>query len=305
MRLSRDTDTQCHCGNHGCLESVASVPAIVSRPQAEGVDANSGSEVIDLLKAGDIAVVQAVRQAGRDLGEILASTVSLINPSVVVIGGSLASIGEHLITGVREVVLARAMPLATKGLTIVQSTPQGDAAIVGAGVLAVDHALHAVKEPSTYNSTRRSAGSAALALCECRTPTVNAPSSRARDRKVSLSSRTTAGGLQVKRNSFSLSSSGLLRPDSNICGQLPLFQQGGNQIRVTIGDHCLGKRDRSERRHQVAASHEGSRLSPASAATTSARSARSASISAFLAGKPAAISLSQIHLSVWPTRGAK
>ncbi|MBT2555281.1 ROK family transcriptional regulator [Arthrobacter sp. ISL-5] len=143
VRLSRDMDTPCHCGNHGCLEALASVPSLIAKLQGEGQGLESGSDIIELLKAGNIDAVQAVRQAGRDLGEVLASTVSLINPSVIVIGGSLASVGEHLITGVREIVFARAMPLSTKGLSIVQAAPGSNAALIGAGVLAVNHVLHA------------------------------------------------------------------------------------------------------------------------------------------------------------------
>ncbi len=45
--------------------------------------------------------------------------VNLINPSVVVIGGPMATAGEHLIAGIREVVYQRSLPLATEHLQIV------------------------------------------------------------------------------------------------------------------------------------------------------------------------------------------
>ena len=60
-----------------------------------------------------------MRQAGRDIGEVLATCVSLLNPSVIAIGGSLAQAGESLIAGVREVVYGRSLPLATGELQIV------------------------------------------------------------------------------------------------------------------------------------------------------------------------------------------
>ncbi len=72
-----------------------------------------------------------MRQAGRDIGEVLTTCVSLINPSVIVIGGSLAQAGEHLIAGVREVVYTRSMPLATEHLQITQSKAGPDAAVLG------------------------------------------------------------------------------------------------------------------------------------------------------------------------------
>ena len=59
----------------------------------------------------------------------------------VVIGGSMARVGEHLIAGVREAVYTRSMPLATEHLAIVQSTTGPKAAILGASMLAAEYAL--------------------------------------------------------------------------------------------------------------------------------------------------------------------
>ena len=143
VRLSRGDETPCHCGNHGCLEAIASGPSLVAALQRDGYALDNGADFLELVKAGNLDAVQALRQAGRDLGEVLASTVSLLNPSVIIIGGYLATVGEHLIAGVKEVVFARAMPLATKGLTIIAATPGSRAAVIGAGVLAIDHAMTA------------------------------------------------------------------------------------------------------------------------------------------------------------------
>jgi predicted NBD/HSP70 family sugar kinase len=60
---------------------------------------------------------------------------------VIVIGGSMAQAGEHLLAGVREVVYTRSTPLAIEHLTIVQSRAGANAAIIGAGTLSIQHAL--------------------------------------------------------------------------------------------------------------------------------------------------------------------
>jgi predicted NBD/HSP70 family sugar kinase len=93
------------------------------------------------VQAGRVEAVQAVRDAGRDIGDVLATCVSLINPSVIVIGGSLSRAGEHLLAGVREVVYGRSTPLATENLQIVQSTAGRQAGIIGASVLAIDYLM--------------------------------------------------------------------------------------------------------------------------------------------------------------------
>jgi glucokinase len=102
---------------------------------------DSLGDVVAATRAGDLAAIQAVRQAGRDIGEVLTTCVSVLNPSVIAIGGSLALAGEHLLAGVREVVYSRSMPLATENLTIAQSRAGNDAGIIGASVMAIDFAL--------------------------------------------------------------------------------------------------------------------------------------------------------------------
>jgi hypothetical protein len=67
--------------------------------------------------------------------------VSFINPSLIVVGGSLAQSGEHLIAGIRETVYARSTPLATQHLNITQSQTGPEAGVVGASILAIEHAL--------------------------------------------------------------------------------------------------------------------------------------------------------------------
>jgi len=139
--VARGGDIPCTCGNRGCLEALASGPAIARALRAQGVAAHTGTDVVDLVKRGNIEAIQAVRQAGRDIGEVLTTCVSLMNPSVIAIGGSMARVGEHLIAGIREVVYTRSTPLATEHLAIVQSATAEKAGVLGASMLAVEYAL--------------------------------------------------------------------------------------------------------------------------------------------------------------------
>ncbi|SDT34424.1 ROK family transcriptional regulator [Microterricola viridarii] len=141
VQVARGAGIPCHCGNRGCLEALASGPAIAKALREAGLDVASSRDVIELVKRGNIEAIQAVRQAGRDIGEVLTAAVSLINPSVIAIGGSMARAGEHLIAGVREIVYTRSMPLATEHLSIVQSSAAENAAVLGASMLAIHHAL--------------------------------------------------------------------------------------------------------------------------------------------------------------------
>lgn len=139
--IKRGAETPCRCGNLGCLEALASGPAIATALRAAGIAAAESSDVVELVRSGNLEAIQAVRQAGRDVGEVLIACVSLMNPSVIALGGSIAAAGEHLLAGVREVVYQRSMPLSTEHLSIVQSRAGDDAGVIGASILAIEHAL--------------------------------------------------------------------------------------------------------------------------------------------------------------------
>lgn len=153
--VARGAEVPCACGNRGCLEALASGPAIARSLAATGLTASSSQDVVELVKRGNIDAIQAVRQAGRDIGEVLTTCVSLINPSAIVLGGALAQAGEHLIAGVREVVYTRSMPLATEHLQITQCKTGPDAAVLGASMLAIHHALAPESIEAMVASTTR------------------------------------------------------------------------------------------------------------------------------------------------------
>jgi predicted NBD/HSP70 family sugar kinase len=134
-------DVICRCGNIGCLEAVAAGPAIAASLRAGGLAVESSQDIVDAVQAGEVAALQAVREAGRDLGTVLATCVNLLNPSVVVIGGKLSEAGEYLLAGVREVVYQRSLPLATHDLRIVGTTAGSRAGILGASAMVIEAVL--------------------------------------------------------------------------------------------------------------------------------------------------------------------
>lgn len=141
VRVPRGEDLLCRCGNTGCLEALASGPALARALRAEGLAAETGDDVLKLARHGELAALRALRQAGRDVGDVLATCVNLLNPSVIVIGGGMAAAGEQLLAGVKEVVYQRSLPLATSSLQIVASAAGDRAALLGASLMVTDHLL--------------------------------------------------------------------------------------------------------------------------------------------------------------------
>jgi glucokinase len=142
VRVPRGGEVWCRCGNTGCLEALAGWPALAAALNAQtGQRLSSAEDVIRLVRSGDSTAIQVIRQAGRDIGDVLATCVNLTNPSVIVIGGSLAQAGEHLLAGIREVVYRRSLPLATEHLRVVPSVAGHRAGVLGAAVMAIAHVL--------------------------------------------------------------------------------------------------------------------------------------------------------------------
>lgn len=136
-------DIPCTCGNVGCLEAVASGPAVVRALRARGVDVADSRDLVQRAKQGDLAAAAAIRDAGREIGHVLATCVSLLNPSVIAVGGLVAQSAESLLAGIREVVYGRSLPLATGELQIVASRTGGHAGVIGAATMVIQHVLSA------------------------------------------------------------------------------------------------------------------------------------------------------------------
>jgi glucokinase-like ROK family protein len=142
----------CRCGKIGCLEAVAGGGAL-GRAAARAVERGESALLADMLRQrgllsardvaaaahhGDPASVQLLRQAGRHIGQMLATAVNILNPSLIVIGGGVAGAGDVLMASIREVVYGRSLPLATRHLQIRQSLLGKRAGVTGAAAMVLD-----------------------------------------------------------------------------------------------------------------------------------------------------------------------
>ncbi|WP_328881793.1 ROK family transcriptional regulator [Streptomyces sp. NBC_00299] len=137
IRVPAGADALCRCGSYGCLAAVASGGAVARRLAGTGVPAASGSDVRDVLASGHPGASALAREAGRQVGDVLATVVTLLNPGVLMIAGDLA--GTPFLTGVRELLYQRALPRSTAHLNVVTSRLGERAGLVGAGALVVEH----------------------------------------------------------------------------------------------------------------------------------------------------------------------
>lgn len=144
----------CHCGNKGCLEAVAAGPAIAERALsavqagkspilAKRAEKNGkvlrGEDVGEAAREGDAVALEVIRESGQYVGDVLASLVNFYNPEMIVIGGGVSNLGNLLLSSIRQAVLNRSTPLATRDLQIIFSAIGPDAGVFGAVDLAMDY----------------------------------------------------------------------------------------------------------------------------------------------------------------------
>ena len=149
----------CTCGNRGCLEAMAAAPAIVRKAERcarEGLSASlaavlaekgelSARDVGEAAGLGDHSALGIIRESGRLVGGVLATLVSTLNPSLIVIGGGVANIGHSLLAEIRSTVYGRSLPLATRNLPVALSELDGIAGVTGASVLAAEGVLRTTR----------------------------------------------------------------------------------------------------------------------------------------------------------------
>lgn len=133
--------TPCVCGNVGCLDAVAGGRALVTRLQAAGLPVRDVPHLVALAREGVPEAAQAVRVAGRQIGEVLAYAVNLLNPGVVAVWGYLADVEAELLAGIRESVYQRSLPSTTQSLQLVRARLGDEAGLVGAATLVVSQIL--------------------------------------------------------------------------------------------------------------------------------------------------------------------
>lgn len=138
----KGSTAQCDCGNQGCLNATASGAALVTRLRSEdGSSAVSARELSQRAAAGDVGAIQAIRQAGREVGEVLAGVVNLLNPEALAVWGYLDDAGDYLLAGVREAIYTGALPAASESVTIAHAALGDDAGVQGAATAVLEELL--------------------------------------------------------------------------------------------------------------------------------------------------------------------
>jgi predicted NBD/HSP70 family sugar kinase len=98
---------QCGCGNHGCLETVASDPAFLKRVLER--DGTASFEAVAASLARDFRFSEDLDLTLGYIAIGLATVVNLFNPAAVFVHGRVLTLTDHVLTQLAERVRQRAL----------------------------------------------------------------------------------------------------------------------------------------------------------------------------------------------------
>jgi glucokinase-like ROK family protein len=157
----------CTCGNHGCLEAFAGGKAIEIQAQKLAVsgkrtllsDSNVKNitvrDVADVARRGDLAAQEILNRSGTFIGIAVAGLINLINPSVVIIGGGVAEVGDLLTAPIRKVVRERSLRASEHAVKITTAMLGRRSTLIGAMVAATNTAIHNAIEGKAHGSNNK------------------------------------------------------------------------------------------------------------------------------------------------------
>ncbi|MGG3279623.1 ROK family transcriptional regulator [Paenibacillus solani] len=146
---------RCYCGNHGCLDAMASGMAIINSVnekrlgthcshESSLVNDQHGLNMSDLIPAahdGDPNVVQCLINSAQYVGIALANIMNLLTPETIIIGGSLANQYPDFFEHVKETAYKRSLSSFHNQMVLQPSELGEHAGMVGAGTIVFEKYL--------------------------------------------------------------------------------------------------------------------------------------------------------------------
>jgi len=146
---------QCRCGNSGCLETVASVGAIIQRAQtiaqnnphsllhrfAASPEEITVDAVCQAFEAGDEAVRQVILEAGRYLGIAVANLIGVLSTRRIMIAGNISCFGEAWLETIQQEMVRRALEVVASKTEVGVSSIGPNIVFLGASALVLTYEL--------------------------------------------------------------------------------------------------------------------------------------------------------------------
>ncbi|MFA0402474.1 ROK family protein [Vibrio sp. 10N.222.52.C12] len=135
----------CHCGNRGCLETVASSQAIREQVKERLVNGEESTltvvedvtieQICAAAANGDPLAVEVIEQLGRYLGSAIAIVINLFNPEKILVGGVINQAKSVLYPAIQKCIEEQSLSVYHKDLELVESRFYKQATMPGAALI--------------------------------------------------------------------------------------------------------------------------------------------------------------------------
>jgi len=125
----------CACGGRGCLETYASVTALIRFYQTQNPSANEnidGKTIVEKYLSGENHAIKTMQHHFDYLASGIVNFVNVFSPQKVIIGGGISEAGQFYIDGLTQRVKVFALPVAFNHTTIVAADLGNKAGLLGA-----------------------------------------------------------------------------------------------------------------------------------------------------------------------------
>jgi predicted NBD/HSP70 family sugar kinase len=134
---------ECHCGNKGCWETLASESYIVNRylKLSNSNKELTKKEIYQLGKSGDKEVMEIFNETGRNIGIGLVNIVNGLSPELLVIGGGIVEIKDYIYEEIIKKLKESALSVSYRNVEIKFSELAGLAAVYGMADLIINERI--------------------------------------------------------------------------------------------------------------------------------------------------------------------
>ncbi|ADM98472.1 sugar metabolism global transcriptional regulator Mlc [Dickeya dadantii] len=135
---------RCYCGNHGCLETVASIESMLELAQQRLKGSMSSllhgslltvESLCDAALKGDQLAKDIIVDVGNNVGRITAIMVNLFNPEKILIGSPLNQAADILYPAIIDCVRRQALPAYSHHLQVTSTHFYNQGTVPGAALI--------------------------------------------------------------------------------------------------------------------------------------------------------------------------
>lgn len=147
-----ENGSRCVCGNYGCLDTVATeysvikditnaiqtgVPSVLKEMTRGNLHAITSEMVFNAAKMGDRCTLDALEKMGRYIGVALSYVMNILNPEMIIIGGSMSLVGDYFMQVLTNTTQALSLKESMPGVKIILSSLKENVGVLGSAALGI------------------------------------------------------------------------------------------------------------------------------------------------------------------------